>query len=125
MRGESPFASRRLSRRTFLTGAAIGGVSVAAGVMPSARAGVRAAGSNDIDPLRATIPQLRRLIGEGDLTSRDLTELYLKRIERLNPLLHAVIEVNPDALLIADRRDEQARSMDDDDLGPLHGIPSC
>ena len=123
MREQSPFASRRLSRRTFLTGAAIGGVSVATGGMTSVRAGVRAANSDDINPLRATIPQLRKLIGMGDLTSRELTELYLKRIERLNPLLHAVIEVNPDALGIADRRDEQASSMDDDDLGPLHGIP--
>ena len=68
-------------------------------------------------------PQLRKLIRRGDLTSRELTELYLKRIQRLNPLLHAVIEVNPDALGIADRRDQQASSTYDDDLGPLHGIP--
>ena len=53
MREQSPFC-RRLSRRTFLTGAAIGGVSVAAGGMPSVRAGARAANSDDINPLRAT-----------------------------------------------------------------------
>ena len=123
MRGQSPFVSRRFSRRTFLTGAAIGGASVAAGGMPAVRAGVRSADADDINPLRATIPQLRHQIVEGDLTSRELTELYLRRIERLNPLLHAVIEVNPDALRIADRRDEQVRTVDDDDLGPLHGIP--
>jgi amidase len=125
MRGQSPSQSRRFSRRTFLTGAAIGGVSVAAGSLPASRAGSRSASDlDDINLFRATIPQLRELIGDGDLTSRELTERYLSRIERLNPLLHAVIEVNPDALRIADRRDQQARSVeDDDDLGPLHGIP--
>ena len=124
MRRQGLFASHRLSRRTFVTGAAIGGASLVARAVPGAHAAVPAHHSlDDINPLRATIPQLRKLIGKGDLTSRELTELYLRRIERLNPLLHAVIEVNPDALRIAERRDEQARSTDDDDLGPLHGIP--
>jgi len=124
MRRQGLFTSHRLSRRTFVTGAAIGGASLVARGVSGAHAAASARGSmDDINPLRATIPQLRQLIGRGDLTSRELTELYLRRIERLNPLLHAVIQVNPDALRIADRRDEQARSMNDGDLGPLHGIP--
>src|SRR5262245_31237680 len=109
MRGQGPSASR-LSRRTFLASAAVGGMSVATSGMSAGRAGAKAAGSDDFHPLRATIPQLRRAIVAGDLTSRELTEIYLRRIERFNPLLHAVIQVNRDALRIADYRDEQARS---------------
>ncbi len=123
MGGSNRSTSRRLSRRTFLTSAAIGGTSLVAAQMPGVRAALRnRAISSDVEPLRATIPELHKLMASGDLTSRELTETYLRRIERLNPLLHAVIEVNPDALRIADRRDAQWGS-DDHDLGPLHGIP--
>ena len=44
------------------------------------------------------------LYRQGTLTSRQLTEHYISRIETLNPLLNAVVEVNPDALSEADRR---------------------
>ena len=54
----------------------------------------------------ASIPELERVHGRRrDLTSAELTAAYLRRIERLDPLLHAVIETNPDALAIAARRD--------------------
>jgi amidase len=55
------------------------------------------------------------------LTSQELTAGYLARIDQLNPLLHAVIETNPDALAIAARRDAERRSGRV--RGPLHGIP--
>lgn len=55
------------------------------------------------------------------LTSAELTEAYLRRIERLDPLLHAVIETNPEALDIAARRDRERRAGRV--RGPLHGIP--
>jgi amidase len=55
------------------------------------------------------------------LTSNELTEAYLRRIERLDPLLHAVIETNPEALEIAARRDRERRAGRV--RGPLHGIP--
>ena len=57
----------------------------------------------------------------GDLSSVELTEAYLRRIERLDPLLHAVIETNPAALEIAARRDAERRAGRS--RGPLHGIP--
>ena len=55
------------------------------------------------------------------LTSAELTEAYLHRIERLDPLLHAVIETNPVAFEIAARRDAERRTGRI--RGPLHGIP--
>src|SRR5438874_459801 len=56
----------------------------------------------------ATAAQLQQWLTEGKYTSRQLVELYSKRIEELDkngPALHAVIELNPDAKAIADAVD--------------------
>ena len=60
-------------------------------------------------------------MASGALSSVELTEAYLDRIGRLDPLLHAVIETNPAALEIAARRDAERRAGRS--RGPLHGIP--
>jgi len=60
-------------------------------------------------------------MASGRLSGAELTEAYLGRIERLDPLLHAVIETNPDARDIAVRRDRERRAGRV--RGPLHGIP--
>jgi amidase len=69
----------------------------------------------------ASIPELGALIDSGAVTSVGLTEAYLRRIGRLDPLLHSVVETNPDALEIAGRRDAERRAGRT--RGPLHGIP--
>ena len=69
----------------------------------------------------ASIPELQAQMAAHRLGSAELTEAYLRRIERLDPLLHAVIETNPDALEIAARRDKERRAGRI--RGPLHGIP--
>nr|CAE04396.2 OSJNBb0006L01.8 [Oryza sativa Japonica Group] len=51
----------------------------------------------------ATVDDIQLGFNNGSLTSRQLVFFYLDRIARLNPLLHAVIEVNPDALAQAAR----------------------
>ena len=68
-----------------------------------------------------TIPQLQELMASGQLTSKELVRGYLRRINRLNALLHSVIETNPDAIEIAERLDNQRRRGHV--RGPLHGIP--
>ena len=40
-------------------------------------------------------------MADGRLSSAELTAAYLRRIERLDPVLHAVIETNPEAPAIA------------------------
>ncbi len=69
----------------------------------------------------ATIADLQAAMATGELTARALTELYLQRIATWDPLVHAVIELNPDAGDIAAALDRERRggSM----RGPLHGIP--
>jgi amidase len=46
---------------------------------------------------------------------------YLARIAEVNPILHAVIETNPDTLTIAASLDKQRKAGKV--IGPLHGVP--
>jgi amidase len=71
--------------------------------------------------IEATIPQLQALMASGQLTSRQLTRSYIDRIQSLNPLLHSVIQLNPNAVAIAAGLDNERRSGHV--RGLLHGIP--
>jgi len=80
--------------------------------------------ATDFPILEATITDLQQKMQTGEYTSQSITKLYLKRIAEIDkkgPALNAVIEINPDALSIAEQRDVQRRSGRI--LGPLHGIP--
>src|ERR1700693_232790 len=72
----------------------------------------------------ATIAQLQAEMASGKLTSHDLTEEYIDRINALDqngPGVNAVIELNPDAMAMADNADKLRKKGKV--LGPLHGIP--
>lgn len=67
---------------------------------------------------------LQQGMGDGKYTSRKITELYLRRIESIDRngiSLNAIIEINPDALSIADALDAERKNGKI--RGPLHGIP--
>ena len=71
-----------------------------------------------------TVQQLQDAMASGRYTARRLVELYTARInaiDRQGPELRSVIELNPDALAIADALDAERRSGRV--RGPLHGIP--
>lgn len=70
--------------------------------------------------LDATLDELQQGLDSHRFTSVDLTKAYLARIREVNEQLHAVNEINPDALEIAAQLDQ---SRADGNLGPLHGIP--
>lgn len=60
----------------------------------------------------ATIDDLQARMAAGTLTARELTAAYLARIEdvdKAGPKLNAIIELNPDALAIADRLDAERK----------------
>ncbi|KAG2033388.1 amidase [Suillus americanus] len=75
------------------------------------------------DLLYATINDLQSGLAAGTFTSVDLVNAYVARINEVNPVLHAVIETNPDALAIAASLD--AERADGSTRGNLHGIPIC
>jgi amidase len=72
----------------------------------------------------ATIAELQAAMAAGRLSSRRLTQAYLRRIRQIDlggMQLNSVIEVNPDALEIARELDAERRRGRL--RGPLHGIP--
>ncbi|HEY1705305.1 MAG TPA: amidase [Trebonia sp.] len=75
----------------------------------------------NINPASASVAGLRQAMAAGTLTSSALTSYYQDRIERLNPALHAVIKVNPDAAAEAAASDAAWRAGQP--RGPLEGIP--
>ncbi len=78
-------------------------------------------GGTGLDPDTASVAALRQALADGALTAAELTAFYSSRIERLNPALHAVISVSPQAAADARACDEaQARG---EAPGPLAGIP--
>jgi len=71
-----------------------------------------------------TIAELQQAMQQGQRTARSITEAYLTRIEQTDkqgPALRSILEVNPDALHIADELDRERRAKGP--RGPLHGIP--
>src|SRR5882672_793010 len=71
-----------------------------------------------------TAAQLQDWMTSGRYTARQVAEMYLRRIEdidRRGPALRSVIELNPDALAIADALDAERKAKGP--RGPLHGIP--
>ncbi|MFL5638360.1 MAG: amidase [Gemmatimonadaceae bacterium] len=72
----------------------------------------------------ATVADLQAAMAAGRTTARSITQQYLDRItelDRKGPTLRHVIEINPDALSIADSLDQERKAGRI--RGPLHGIP--
>jgi len=74
--------------------------------------------------LEATIEDIHSAYKSGQLTARQLVQMYLDRIEaydKKGPALNAIITVNSKALEEADRLDAAFKASGL--VGPLHGIP--
>lgn len=71
--------------------------------------------------LETTIVELQAKMKSGELSAVKLVEMYSQRIKEVDPKIASVLEINPDALQIAEKLDKErkkgkVRSM-------LHGIP--
>jgi amidase len=71
-----------------------------------------------------TIDDLQKAFQSGQYSSRSVTEKYLARIaaiDKAGPMVNSIIELNPEALQIADALDQERKAKGA--RGPLHGIP--
>ena len=103
------------SRRSFLKKSLIGGIAAAS--LPSLTFAEKAnkeifnrisIQSTELDEI--TIAELTEGINSGKFTARSITEHYIKRINEIDKnglAINSVIEVNPDALAIADELDQE------------------
>src|SRR5438132_13583702 len=75
-----------------------------------------------IDPAFATVSELSSAFARRTLSPVDVVDVLLGRIEKLDPTLHAFIDVYAgDARLAAEAADRAIRSGHA--VGPLHGVP--
>jgi len=130
-----PLAPKYNSRRNFLrTGVtatlataaypALGAARVADAPTTPVPAPVAGHFERDFELDEITIDDLQKAFQSGQYSCRSLTEKYLARIQEIDkagPMLNSVIELNPDALSIADALDQERKSKGP--RGPLHGIP--
>ncbi len=121
-----------MDRRSFLQQTVIGGAAMAAGSVPRDARGAQPAPeriastalSVGEEVAERSVDDLRKALDSGQLTARSLTQAYLRRIDAIDrqaPTLNSVIELNPDALDIAERLDIERKAGKV--RGPLHGIP--
>jgi amidase len=115
----------RMNRRTLIRYGALGGAAAVAGPLAAREAATPAASAPapfELD--EATVADLQKRMASGADTARSIATKYMARIETLDqkgPQLRAILELNPDALAIADGLDAERKAGKV--RGPLHGIP--
>ena len=120
-----------MQRRSFLKTGSLAGLTFGTLVTSAATAAsisdkeiAEAAVKEDFDLSEVTILELQQKMKSKQLTSRGITQMYLKRIQAIDksgPKLNSVIELNKDALSIADAMDRERAAGKV--RGPMHGIP--
>ncbi|MGV3516948.1 amidase [Luteitalea sp.] len=118
---------RQFLQQTVMGGAALAAASPSTAQTPLAREPERIASAAlaiGDEVVERSVDDLQRAMTSGQVTARALTQAYLRRIDavdRQGPSLNSVIEINPDALDIAEQLDIERKAGRS--RGPLHGIP--
>lgn len=117
------------ARRQFLQTSMLGGLTGA--LLPGFGAGAANASDSgraeDVAAFEldgATLADLQAGLAEGKFKAHSLAQKYLSRIEQIDkqgPKINSIIEINPDALSIAQDLDQERKASKA--RGPLHGIP--
>jgi len=127
--GTTPLDRRAFVGASLAAGAALLGVSESASgsespVRPLAASLSGGPAPQIDDLLEHSVAELGALMQRGALTSRELTQRFLTRIAQMDKTgvaINAVIELNPDALAMAEQRDAARKTGAT--VGPMHGIP--
>jgi amidase len=114
-----------MKRRDFVRlGVSAGVVAGAAAGMAQAAGAANAQAGATASILDAGVREQQAQMAAGKLSSKSLVQQYLARIaaiDKAGPRINAVIELNPDALAIAEELDRERKGGKL--RGPLHGIP--
>ncbi len=115
---------RRFLQTSLLTGATAAALPALAGAREILASAAPQSRPTAFELDEATIADLQAAMTSGKYTAHSITQKYLERIEEIDkhgPALASVIEVNPDALAIADTLDKERAQKHV--RGPMHGIP--
>ena len=114
-------SQKKQNRREFLKAGAAGLAAI--GLFQNLRGEMTLINADEPFPelVEATIADLQARMKSGKLTARRLTEMYIERIKQIDPKTRSVVEINPDALAIADELDRERKKGKV--RSPMHGIP--
>ena len=99
--------NEKQNRREFLK---LGAAGIAAiSLIKNTGAGEISFFETEFELTEITVAELQAKMKAGELSSRKLVEMYLQRIKEIDPKLNSVIEINPDALKIADEMDKERK----------------
>lgn len=113
----------KLKMKTVRTALATGTLALTlalGGHAPGASA--KSANQKTFNVEEATIEDMQKALQSGQITSVELTQMYLDRMAKYDkggPRINSILEVNPDALEIAEEMDENRKG----NAGALYGIP--
>ncbi len=107
-----------INRRDFLNTGLTGGTIF---LMSSKIKGANNALNKAFDIEEMTVLEMQNAMKTGETTSKQLVEIYLERIKQIDPKLNSIIEINPDALKIAEQMDKERKSGKV--RSQMHGIP--
>jgi len=79
------------------------------------------AGAPNMELVEITIAELQSKMRTGELSAVKLVERYTERIRQIDPKIRSVVEINPDALRIAEKLDRERKSGKI--RSAMHGIP--
>ena len=108
-----------ISRREFMAAVTAASLSSLAGPLPASPSR-QLDGVGRIEHISAT--SLARAIRTGLLSSEEVVEHYLQRINALNGTLNAIVQPDSEGAIAAARRADQQRASGME-LGALHGVP--
>jgi len=120
-------ANRRSFLKTTLIGSAAATLTPLYPALGAARETASPTTVPDLKPFELdeiTISDLQDGMKSGRFTARSLVEMYSARIDSIDkhgPAVNSILELNPDALSIADALDEERKAHGA--RGPMHGIP--
>jgi amidase len=120
-------ANRRSFLKTTLIGSAAATLTPLYPALGAAREIGPAVPLPEIKPFELdeiTVSDLQDGMKSGKFTARSLVEKYSSRIAEIDkqgPAINSVLELNPDALSIADSLDEERKAKGP--RGPMHGVP--
>src|SRR5688572_7334089 len=109
---------KKFDRRKFISATALGSAAL---MMKNTKKVSAQATTSSFELEEMTVSELQTAMQSGKMSAKEIAQKYLERISTVDGRLNSIIEINPDALKIAEELDKprQARKM----RCSLHGIP--
>src|SRR5688572_10825223 len=104
-------------RRDFLKISAASGIGILSFTMAKANDTTNRAQNME----EKTISELQDAMKSGQISAKELAQVYITRIKDLDGKLNSVVEINPDALQIAENLDKERKNGKIRSM--MHGIP--